>query len=312
MHDLPPLVDMDLRLVRSFAVLAHHRHFGRAAEALHSTQPALSRQISRLEQQVGVRLLERSSRGTVLTEAGKVFESFALDMLRSASNALAQTRAVESPSRITIGYITNIIVTPAVRALRRLYPEAEVHTQHLTCDRPPSALLQGDVDVVLGRLPLPLEGLEVSVLYDEPRVVLVPADHRLAGKESVTIDDIVDEPLPRTLDPAWNAFWRMEPRSDGKPAPDGPLIDDLEDRIESVAAGESLAVVPASPYLNRLRPDVTSVPLHGVEPSHVVIATRAQESSHLVRAFETLARTYLPVGGPRNPSGSSRPSPAMQ
>jgi DNA-binding transcriptional LysR family regulator len=51
----------------------------------------------------------------------------------------------------------------------------------------------------------------VTVLYDEERVLVVAADHRLAGRESVTLDDIADEPLPRLDDPAWNAFWRVDP-----------------------------------------------------------------------------------------------------
>jgi hypothetical protein len=65
----------------------------------------------------------------------------------------------------------------------------------------------------------------------------VPLDHRLAGKESVTLDDFADEPLPRALDPAWDAFWRADPRPDGTRAPDGPLIDAVDDKIELVAGG---------------------------------------------------------------------------
>jgi len=64
--------------------------------------------------------------------------------------------------------------------------------------------------------------LHVTVLYDEPRVLLMPLDHRLAGKESITLDDIADEPMPRMPDPSWNAFWRIDPRPDGTRAPDGP------------------------------------------------------------------------------------------
>src|ERR1035441_9489810 len=68
-----PSADLDLRLLRCFTVLADHQHFGRAANALHLTQSSLSRQIDRLEQQVGARLLDRTPRGSQLTEAGEVF-----------------------------------------------------------------------------------------------------------------------------------------------------------------------------------------------------------------------------------------------
>src|SRR5690242_15741983 len=69
---LPP-ADLDLRLLESFVAVAGHRHFGRAAEALHTTQPSLTRQIRRLERQVGVRLIDRTPRGSRLTEAGQAF-----------------------------------------------------------------------------------------------------------------------------------------------------------------------------------------------------------------------------------------------
>jgi DNA-binding transcriptional LysR family regulator len=69
----PPPTTFDLRLVWCFTVVADYRHFGRAAEALHTTQPSLSRQIHRLEQQLGARLFERTPHGNHLTEAGEVF-----------------------------------------------------------------------------------------------------------------------------------------------------------------------------------------------------------------------------------------------
>src|SRR5438128_2496210 len=72
MTDLPPAPDLELRLVRYFIAVAEQRHFGRAAEALHITQPSLSRQVRRLEEQMGARLLDRTPQGTRLTEAGEV------------------------------------------------------------------------------------------------------------------------------------------------------------------------------------------------------------------------------------------------
>src|ERR1700684_1322070 len=113
MADSPPEADLDLRLVRYFTVVAEHRTFGRSPPALHLAQPSLSRQIRRLEQQLGARLLDRTPQGSRLTEAGEVFLPQAKALLRSASQAAARTRAAAEPSRITIGYITNIIVTPA-------------------------------------------------------------------------------------------------------------------------------------------------------------------------------------------------------
>ena len=209
-----PVVDLDLRLVSYFVVVAEHRHFGRAASALRVGQPSLSRQIRRLEQQLGARLLDRTPQGTRLTDAGEVFLPRAKALLRSAMQARAQARAAAQPSRIIIGYTTGMIITPAVRELRRENPDADIQVMHLDWDQARHALLDHRVDVVVTRLPFPTDQLHMTVLYDEPRVLAIPIDHRLAGRESVTLDDIADEPMPRVRhsDPAWSAFWRIDPR----------------------------------------------------------------------------------------------------
>lgn len=163
----------DWRLVRYFTIVAEHRHFGRAAATLRVAQPSLSQQIRRLEQQLGARLLDRTAQGTRLTEAGEVFLSRAKSkaLLRSASQATAATRAAAEPSRITIGYTANLIVTPAVRELRHRHPEADVRTLHLDWNKPREALLDHRVDAVVTRMPIRTDQLHVTVLYDEPRAL---------------------------------------------------------------------------------------------------------------------------------------------
>jgi DNA-binding transcriptional LysR family regulator len=308
MPDLPPPVDLDLRLVRYFTVVADHLHFGRAAAALHLAQPSLSRQIRRLEEQLGARLLDRTPQGSRLTEAGEVFLPRAKALLRSAAQAAAHARSAAEPSRITIGYTTGLIVTPAVRELRRRHPDADVHTLHVAWNEPRAALLDHRVDAAVTRLPFSTDQLHVTILYDEPRVLLVPLDHRLAGKESVTVDDIADEPLPRVRrsDPAWSAFWRIDPRPDGSRAPDGPLVEAVEDKFELIASGQAVAIT-ADVGHNRLRPDLTAVPLHGVEPSHVVLATRAGDHNRLVAAFRKSAQAHLTGPGPAEPVSAPPP-----
>lgn len=148
------------------------------------------------------------------------------------------------------------------------------------------------IDAVVTRLPFETEGLNVTVLYAEPRVVVIPVDHRLAGKEYVTLEDIADEPLPMLQgDPDWNAFWRVDPRPDGSRAPDGPLVAAIEDKFEVIASGQAIAIAPA--VMRGLRPDLTAIPLEGVEPSHVVLATRAGDRRRLVTAFRKAAQAHL-------------------
>ncbi|MFL6119045.1 LysR family transcriptional regulator [Actinophytocola sp.] len=285
--------DLDLRLVRYFTVVADHRHFGRAAEELRVAQPSLSRQIRALEQRLGARLLERGPRGTQLTEAGEVFLPLAKALLRSADQAAARARAAAQPSRITIGYMGNLYVTSAVRELRHRHPDADVHVAHLDWNEPGEALLTHRVDAALARMPFATDKLDVTALYDEPRALLVPLDHRLAGKESVTLDDIADEPLPRVPNADWNAFWRVDPRPDGRPAPDGPLVEDLQDKLEYIVSGQAVAIVSAGLRATSIRPGLTTVPLEGVEPAHVVLATRTGDKNRLLTDFRRIAKAHL-------------------
>lgn len=300
----PPAEDLDLRVLRYFTAVAQHQHFGRAAAALGITQPSLSRQVRRLERQLGTQLLDRIPEGVRLTAAGTAFLPHAQALVRAAGVAAAHMRALTEPARFTVGYYTTIIVTPAVRELRRRHPSAQVQAVHLAWDEPRIALLDHRVDAAVTRLPVQADGLDVQVLYDEPRTVVVAEDHPLAGRAEVTVEDIAGEPLPRVTDVAWNAFWRIDPRPDGSPAPDGPLVSALEEKLELIAGGQAVAIMAAGDHEGLLRPDLRAIPLRDAEPSQVALITRAGDRSPLVADFRALVRGLLtgPVPPPP-PSG---------
>ena len=304
-----PLPDLDLRVVRYFVAVAERQHLGRAALELGITQPALSRQMRRFEEQLGAALLERSAAGTTLTPAGEAFLPDARGLLAAAHAAAAKVEAAAMVDRIRVGYTTNIIITPAVRELRLHHPEAEVETLHLAWDEPLTALLEHEVDAVVTRLPLAADHLDVTVLYDEPRVLLVAHDHRLAGSSSVSVADIAHDAMPRVSDQAWNAFWRIDPRPDGTPAPGGPLVRALEDKLELIAGGQAVAIIATEEHDSALRPDLVTIPLTDAAPSQVVLATRPGEQRPLVLAFSRSARALL-IGPPPPPSSPAAPGTA--
>jgi hypothetical protein len=103
--------------------------------------------------------------------------------------------------------------------------------------------------------------------------------------------------------PGLEHFWRIDPRPDGSRAPDGPLVEAVEDKLELIAGGQAVAIVSADLRADRFRPDLTTVPSEGVEPSHVVLATRAGDRSRLVAAFRKSAHAHLPGRGPAGTSG---------
>lgn len=281
--------DLELRLVRYFTVVAEHLNFGRAAAELHLAQPSLSRQIQRLEQRLGVRLLDRTPQGSLLTEAGKAFLPQAQALLRAATMATATARAYAPEPRIVIGYVEDLIITPAVRELRRRHPKARIDTRHLDCDEM-RALPEGRVDVLVARAPLPFpaDAVRTTLLHEEPRVLVVPAGHRLAARTSVTTADLAGhQPFPCSVAaPAWSAYSLLG----AGPIPDGPAVESFEDKLELVAAGQAIAVVPASDRRSMLRPGLATVPLRDAPTSKVLLAHRAGDPNPLIRDFRAAAR----------------------
>ncbi|WP_375481235.1 LysR family transcriptional regulator [uncultured Mycobacterium sp.] len=295
--DIPP-VDLDLRVVRYFVAVADHGHFGRAAAALHITQPSLSRQIRALEKLLGAPLLHRTPQGSHLTDAGLAFLDHARDLLHEAVRAAAHTRAAARPRALRVGYTTNLVVSAAVRELRRRRPDAEIKTTHLPWNGARAALFDHVVDVAVTRLPIRTDGIDVTVAYHEPRAVLLARHHPLASRGHLDLADLAGEPVARTSDPAWDAFWRIDPRPGGQPAPDGPLLDDPAELFDALTEGHAVAIVPADSRAPDLHPELTTVALRGVAPGTVAVVRRAAESNPLAIAFTAYARELLTAGRP--------------
>src|ERR1700679_556039 len=126
---------LDLTKLRAFVTLAEYLHFGRAADALHLTQPGLSRQIQMLERQLGVRLLERDHRNVALTDAGRQLLEDAGPLL-TAVQATRQrvARAARGSRRLIVGFRAGVIPTPAITAVSQLHPDLVVDVKRLEWD----------------------------------------------------------------------------------------------------------------------------------------------------------------------------------
>lgn len=294
MNDLG--LDLELRLVRYFTVVAEHLNFSRAAAELHVAQPSLSRQIQRLEHRLGVRLLDRTPQGALLTEAGKAFLPAAQALLRAARQAALTARAYTPAGKIVIGYVEDLVITPAVRELRRLHPHANITTRHLECHEE-GVFIDGQVDVLVARAPLfiPAEGVRVTALYDEPRVLVLPADHWLADRPSVSLDDFAEGESIICSHGGTRAIFPADSYQPSDPGPmsAGPVIESFEDRMELVASGQAVAVLPVGDRRSSVRPDLATVPLKGFPTSRVIVATRIDESNPMITDFISAAKTFL-------------------
>jgi DNA-binding transcriptional LysR family regulator len=194
---------MDVRQLRYFIVLAEELHFGRAAEKLHIAQPALSQQIKSLESDLGLRLLERTSRGVALTDAGSRLLAEANSVVARFDEALETMRRIKEGSvgALRVGVFPGplrAILPPALVELRRQRPDVDVETRFVPTDDQPRALLEARLDVALlpsvGRIDVP-PPLETRVVGCEPLGIAVPASHPAADKRELAADDLTGLPL---------------------------------------------------------------------------------------------------------------------
>ena len=222
-------------------------------------QPSLSRQIQRLEHRLGARLLDRTAHGARLTEAGTAFLPRAQALLQAAPEAALTARAYVPAGRIVIGYVEDLVITPAARDLRRRHPGADIATRHLEC-RQQRAFTEGRVDVLVARAPLfvPTDDVRVTVLYEEPRMLVVPVDHRLAERVSVSLNDFAADDAVLCPHGGPRSMYSTDGDGDdpGSPRPAGPGAETFEDRLEAVASGQAVAILPVGDRRSSLRPDL--------------------------------------------------------
>jgi len=284
-------MDVDLRKLRYFVAVAEELHFGRAAERLHIAQPALSRQIRALEGELRVQLFRRDRRTTELTTAGRQLLEDARPLL-AAATAL-QRRVIEAArdsSTFSLAFMPGIIVTDSVRAFGLRHPELKVRLVRTTWDDQVEVLHDGRADVSIVRLPIDQRDLTVRPLFEEPRVVVLRADHRLAGKDSVDIAELASEHLLQDPDavPEWRDI-AVELR-DGTAA-SVPSIRSVEEKLEHVAAGSGISIIPASTASFYTRGDVVHIPVEDIAPNRVCLAWMAARESQAIHDFAEIAAT---------------------
>jgi DNA-binding transcriptional LysR family regulator len=260
--------------------VARHLHFGRAAAELHIAQPVLSRQIRALETELRAQLFRRDHRSTELTTAGHRLLAEAPALLAAAD---AVRQRVAGADRFVVAFMPGLIVTGAVRRLRERHPDLNVEVLRTAWNDQVEVLHDGRADVSYLRLPADRRGLTVRPLFGEPRVVALPAGHRLAGKESVRIADLAAEPLLQ--DPAAVPEWARVATVAAVPVP--ALA--VEEKLEHVAAGRGVAVLPLSTMTFYTRPDVTSARIDDIADNQVCLAWPAGRRNPLIDEFAALA-----------------------
>jgi DNA-binding transcriptional LysR family regulator len=284
---------LDLRLVDYFVAVAEELHFGRAAERLRIAQPSLSQQVRRLEQQLGVTLLERNSRNVSMTRAGEAFLREGRRALAQAERAISATRAAGA-ELLTVGFYGSAgrALLPAVlTAFHDRQPVTEVSVREILFGNI-DEILDGRVDVAFTRLMPDQTELEVEIIATEPRLIALASTHPLAGRKTLTFADLRGESFivnPMVAHGGPPARWLAEQRRHGLAGRVAAQARSTPEIMALVGAGRGVCLVPAAAALHDRHPDVVYVPVTDAEPAVVSLAWLPVRSSATVKAFVATA-----------------------
>lgn len=191
---------MELDQLRYFLEVADRGNFTRAAENLMISQPALSRSIQKLEDELGQPVFERKTRSVSLTDAGALLQARAQQVLAIIEDTKAEITDDGETGRIRIGAIPTIapfFLPDLLRQFSEEFPKATVIVQENTTDNLLKSCTQGEIDLAVLALPIPAKYLEVEELFDEELFLVLPPEHPLAEKKTIRLSDV--EPLPFVL-----------------------------------------------------------------------------------------------------------------
>ncbi|EHN12267.1 transcriptional regulator LysR family [Patulibacter medicamentivorans] len=292
-------MDVSTRALRTFAILAEELHFGRAAERLGVAQPAVSQQLQRLESAIGVRLVDRSGRRVVLTDAGEAFLPEAIRAVESAGRASDAARSAWRGELgiLRIGLTAGTPSEGMVSLLREhaaRWPDVTVQIR----ERPQTQVLAGiadgtlDVGVVAGSVaPHTDPSILFTVVCRERVAVALHAEHPLAGRRSLSTCELTGESFSLI---ARDAMVGQVLRVEGICARAGfdptayAEVHDVATQLAMVGTGRCIAVV-ADGARRHAPDDVVLVPLEDATPVSTFLAYRDRSLSRALRTFLTLA-----------------------
>jgi DNA-binding transcriptional LysR family regulator len=304
---------VEVRELRYFIAVAEELNFTRAAASLGMAQPPLSAAIGKLERKIGVTLLERTSRRVTLTPAGAVLLEQGRIALEGIGAAVERARREGTQAgRLTVAVKPGTGTDLLKKIMQACATDPQVPEVHVLFGHPggPAAAVRGGAaDVAILRAPFDRRGLDTELLLVEPRVAVLAAGHRLAGRRELRRADLAGEPMPRwagQADPAAAAHWTGADTSAGPAAlrdaarpgpagdqdgdgragtPPGPEINDISQLLDAVTLGNAVAYVPISTADGYRHPELVFLPVSDLTPSEIVAAWPDTCRSRAVAGF---------------------------
>lgn len=257
------LMNIQLRHIRSFIVVAQEKSFCRAAERLAVSQPALSQTIIQLENNAGFALFERTTRSVSLTPSGERLLTKALAINRSMDLFQEEARrlklALKSELRVgfMIGTAVEFIPT-IVKEFERLRPDAVLRLKEYDFSDPSAGLVAGEVDCGIIRPPIDADDIDIIEISREKCVACLPTGHPLTAKSTVVLADILDEPIIASPTPGiWRDYWLAnEYRDADHPARVVLEVATVESELQAVAMGRAISITADSTARYYTRPGV--------------------------------------------------------
>ncbi len=288
---------MEVRQLRYFVAVAEHQHFGAAAESLHIVQGAVSKQIARLERELGLTLFDRSHRRATLTPDGHAFLAHARRALDAVDGAAAAARrlAVARSPTLRIGSSEGLgsDLELILLNLRSHHPSVRIDLVSASTPAKLLSLTNGNLEAAFVRAPMAVAGVTIHHLWDEPLLAVVPPAFGLVPD----LRALADLPLARTdraFNPGVYDLISQACRSAGFQPLAGPALASIQDLVVGpIAAGQCWTLLYRS-----TAPTTTAVHVMAPQPPIVVptglaVADQAQHAyiDHLVNSAQQIART---------------------
>jgi DNA-binding transcriptional LysR family regulator len=303
--------DVELRELRVFLTLADELHFGRTAERMGISQPAVSEAVRVLESRLGVKVFERTSRRVRLTPAGEQLRRNLQPPLAGLNEALAEASELSRTVRglLRVGFVLTTdgpALSRLITAFQSRYPACEVRLSEVETFDAYRALRRGDIDVLCNWLAVGEPGLTAGTAFAYYRRALAVApSHRLAAQAAVSVEDLAREEVallpPSTPAAVYDLL--IPPRTpSGRPIRRTQPVQTINEILSLVARGR--IVHPTSsdvPIFDR--DDIVLIPISDLPPLPLGLVWRTSQENPRIRALDATAQSL------DGPSGAARATP---
>jgi len=290
-------MDAHLRDLRYFVAVAEELNFTRAAERLHLSQPALSKQIRGLETTLRAQLFRRDRRQVELTAAGATLYAVARSLLQDWDDGVAVVgdAAAQDARVLRVGTLTSIgrALYPAITgqfAKRQPGWQVELHTYGW--GDPTAGLRDHTSDAAFVWLPIDAADVETVVLATERRFVAISARHPLADRQTIEFSEIVNEPVAALPASAGSQrdFWLAIDGRAGRPPRVAAEVSAADEKFEIVSSGAAITLLAEGNAGIYSREGIVCIPVRGLEPARLAIAWRRGDLRPAIRDFVQASR----------------------